>query len=623
MKIFKNAPIYLLVLSLLLFTVSPLPPSVYAADQRKIEFATDPNFGTESGTYSVQLNITPSIPGLDPGFLDPSKVMLGVYHVPKDETFDPSQRSKYSKIFERQYSGNGSDTTFTLQDYVTKNALPKPGDSLVAYLDVYALDMMTYSEGVKESIFSVPFTIPGEAEKPVEPSEPEVGSLTVKFQTKSGTTLVGGDYKIIQLTGTGTKDTVKRMPYGKYIVRLDLTPEGYIPLEPHQYTVDIDKEHKDVEVIFTFEAEAPPKEEGAIPYVNLTPVLAPDHPSVFIRIEDTDVHPVNGLTVTIIDSNQKRHPVLDAKLNTSDETPYKILALPIKLFADMGMGNFQIELKQPGYQTTLVPLTIAERTMLPVVNEDDAGYVYVSDNKMTIKTEPHATLNVTFLIDPRSEENILSVDAANITETSDGIYTVDFSALVDQLTEHKIVKVIASKEGKAPSEIVEVALKQKRADDSADTSEKPTPEPPDNSEQPVPNPTDNPSQPVPNPINKPSKPEPIPTDKPWRPVPNPTQTDKPVLDPSEMHTEPMDITNTTIASTSTNGLIHGTTTNPSANIPTTKVSVTAQTSPTSAETKAAQKLPQTGEYTGSQIPILLLILIGLTGVSLLRSRQEK
>lgn len=477
MKIIRKVLSCLGGLALLLFAFYGLSTFVYAEQVRTVEFSSNPTFGTEAGNYQVELKISPEIPSPDPGFIDPSQVKLGVYRVPKGQTFDQSQRSQYAKLFEKSYSGDGTDTTFQLGDYVPKSALPQPGDTLVAYLDVYAFDMTTYSETIKESVFSQPYSLPGEAEPGVNPTEPEVGRLIVKFQTQGGEPLQGGDFEIIQLTGTGTKQTLEQMPYGKYIVRLSLVPEGYAPIEPRQYTVDINKANPQAEVVFAFNREnleGDPEKEKAIPYANLTPILAPDHPSFFIRIEDPEVHPVKGLTVTLIDPKGGRHPVLDAKLNRSDETPYKILALPMALFRDLGLGAFKVELKQAGYQTTLVPLTLAPRTQIPVVNETDDGFVFVSDHKMTVKTEPEVRLEITFLMDPRSEENLLSIDASHIQETSSGHYVIDFTHLADQLANHKIVKVVAIKAGKAPSEIVEVSLKQMRPDSPVRSQPGPT-----------------------------------------------------------------------------------------------------------------------------------------------------
>lgn len=76
--------------------------------------------------------------------------------------------------------------------------------------------------------------------------------------------------------------------------------------------------------------------------------------------------------------------------------------------------------------------------------------MYLSDGKFSVKTEP-AVLTVSFLINPRLEDGIITVPDFAVTSDGMGNFNVDFSSLVPRLSEHKVVKVVAQSTGKAQS----------------------------------------------------------------------------------------------------------------------------------------------------------------------------
>ncbi len=366
---------------------------------------------TPSKENTVVITADQEFPTVDAMGVDPSRVEFAVYIVPPGQVFDPKQATSYDLLFGKAtpYLGHGGDNTITLKDYLTARGIPAQGSSFVPVMRVYHFDMNTYSEVEKYQVTgnSVVYGLP--AEKENEASNPDTGEPSTEPAPAPEPGIDPG---------------------------ANPTPAPESGADPAPAVKDI-------------------------PVANLTPVLASDHPNVFIRIEDTDVHPVNGLTVTIIDPQGGLHPVTDAKLNSSDETIYKILSLPTSLF-DQGLGEYAVELTQPGYNTKRVPVKFAERTTTPVVNEAHGGTVYLEDGKLIVKTDPNAVLKVEFMIDPRIEDDLIEVDASKIVQTSAGVYEVDFSNLVDQLDKHKVVKVIAAASDRAPSDIVIVGVQQKR-----------------------------------------------------------------------------------------------------------------------------------------------------------------
>lgn len=464
--------------------LSPISPAAATENNAiTLSFANTPTLPTKPGNYQVELQASPSFPQPDPGMMDPSKVEVGIYLLKNGETFQSAKRATYKVLFQKQYTSFGDKTTFTVGDYLPASSLPKPGDTLVPFIQTYAFNMATYGEDIKEFIAGEPYTFPGGGENP--PSKPEFGKLQVSFLDENGQNVADGDFEIIQRTGAGTKETMDKMPFGTYIVHLTKLPADYELKGDSKISLTLDAANPQQHIVFKLQKKVAPPAES-IPYTLLTPILSPDHPQVFIRIENKEIHPINGLKVYITASNGNAHEVVDAKLNSSDETPYKILALPLTEFKD-GFGKYKITLTQAGYQKAEVPFTLAPRTNLPIPNAADKGYVYIEDGKLSVTTEAGVKLTVSFLRDPRLEEGIITIDSEHIKDDGQGKYTIDFSHLKEQLDGYKHVKIVAQAPDKAPSDIVTVRLYAKRSTPNPDNntgSESPdntfTPAHPDN-----------------------------------------------------------------------------------------------------------------------------------------------
>lgn len=484
----KKRKIFAFLAVIVLFSLwgilSPISPAAATENNAiTLSFANTPTLPTKPGNYQVELQASPSFPQPDPGMMDPSKVEVGIYLLKNGETFQSAKRATYKVLFQKQYTSFGDKTTFTVGDYLPASSLPKPGDTLVPFIQTYAFNMATYGEDIKEFIAGEPYTFPGGGENP--PSKPEFGKLQVSFLDENGQNVADGDFEIIQRTGTGTKETMDKMPFGTYIVHLTKLPADYELKGDSKISLTLDAANPQQHIVFKLQKKVAPPAES-IPYTLLTPILSPDHPQVFIRIENKEIHPINGLKVYITASNGNAHEVVDAKLNSSDETPYKILALPLTEFKD-GFGKYKITLTQAGYQKAEVPFTLAPRTNLPIPNAADKGYVYIEDGKLSVTTEAGVKLTVSFLRDPRLEEGIITIDSEHIKDDGQGKYTIDFSHLKEQLDGYKHVKIVAQAPDKAPSDIVTVRLYAKRSTPNPDNntgSESPdntfTPAHPDN-----------------------------------------------------------------------------------------------------------------------------------------------
>lgn len=484
----QKRKIFALLAAIVLFSLwgifSPISPAAATENNAiTLSFANTPTLPTKPGNYQVELQASPNFPQPDPGMMDPSKVEVGVYLLKNGETFQSSKKSNYKVLFQKQYTSFGDKTTFTVGDYLPASSLPKPGDTLVPFIQTYAFNMATYGEDIKEFIAGEPYTFPGGGENP--PSKSEFGKLRVSFLDENGQNVADGDFEIIQRTGTGTKETMDKMPFGTYIVHLTKLPAGYELKGDSKISLTLDAANPQQHIVFKLQKKVAPPAES-IPYTLLTPILSPDHPQVFIRIENEEIHPINGLKVYITASNGNTHEVVDAKLNSSDETPHKILALPLTEFKD-GFGKYKITLTQAGYQKVEVPFALAPRTNLPIPNAADKGYVYIEDGKLSVTTEAGAKLTVSFLRDPRLEEGIIIIDSEHIKDDGQGEYTIDFSHLKEQLDGYKHVKIVAQASDKAPSDIVTVRLYAKRSATNPDNntgSESPdntfTPAHPDN-----------------------------------------------------------------------------------------------------------------------------------------------
>lgn len=447
----------------------------YADPGLSVSFAEKPQVPSASGNFSVKIKGEPSIPAYDVMDYDPYEVYVGVLLVPAKESLDPANPDKHPSLIRKKWTGTEGERIAEISDYLTESSLPKPGDKLIPYVETYAFDMGSYSVTRSAFVTGEPFVIEGDAPGG---SDEEFGSLKVIFVDENGAEVPGGDFDITPVSGTGTKELMSRMPFGSYAVTCTVIPEGYEPNGRTRETVKIDAASPHAVVSFKLkkEQEAPGPQDKSIPYAMLTPVLAPDHPQVFIRIEDDAVHPVNGLEVEVVAPDGSGHPVLSPKLNSSDETPHKILALPLSEFSE-GLGDYLIRLKQDGYTTTEIPFKLAERTATPSVNEADGGYVYVSDGRLSVSTEAEAQLEISFLIDPRLEDGVIRLDPARISSNGAGEFEADFSALAARLSTHRVVKVVAQAPGKAPSDIIEVSLIQKR-------NEAPAPDEPQNPDGP-------------------------------------------------------------------------------------------------------------------------------------------
>lgn len=486
-----------------------LPTTAAHAQELTVDFAQTPVFGTTSGIYTVKLSVTPEIPTPELGVTD--EVKLGVLLVRRGQNFDPATRRGAKTLLETSYRGFGGDNEWTLSDYVPQSSLPAPGDRLLPYLQTSAYGA---SFTLEETGFYLgnSYTMPGASDPAdttsgtAEGSEkansglaggnpengtvvtvgPSRGSIRVRFVAEDGREVPStGAFSIQKLIFGDFGFTVGNptdLEFHNYKVAVDQVPTGYelAAGQASSQKIELSLENADPVVEFRLRSlsvapvtgEAP--SEGEIPTVNLTPVLAPDHPNVFIRIEDNNVHPVNGLQISWLNHRKERSKILAPKLNTSDESPYRILSLPLKELPLVGEGTYWVVLSQPGYAETYVRVDIAPRTQLPVVAKENRGYVFLDEGSFTVDTEKDAVLDISFLLDPRLEEGIIHLDPQrDIATDLQGHFVVDFSRFADQLTKHRVVKVIARAPGLADSEIVEVALRKNASEVAASAADNP------------------------------------------------------------------------------------------------------------------------------------------------------
>lgn len=251
---------------------------------------------------------------------------------------------------------------------------------------------------------------------------------------------------------------------------LDLTAQTYwlhqtAPAPDHK-SMSVNPQKITIRAGSGFKTEIIENEEESdptlIPFEVTDDPYASDIPNVYVKLLDQNVHPMNGLHVTMVRPDGSSKELLDAKVNEKH-----ILVLTPKDFAAQGEeqpkpGSYILKLTQNNYKPTDVPINFANRTTTPIVGDKSAEHIYKEDNSVEITTDKHAKLWVTFLDNPKSEDNMVEIAADDIYEDPAGTYTVYFAKYQEKIKTSSVMKVLAQAPGKAKSEIVIVSLKDVR-----------------------------------------------------------------------------------------------------------------------------------------------------------------
>lgn len=331
----------------------------------------------------------------------------------------------------------GSDVTF-IGTWAQQNAL---GRLQIKVLDANDPDLKLQGAGFKLTLDEEGNSLATSAD----------GSITLNdlISNKQGECGVGG-------TPLHTID-LKAQTYWLHQIKTAPDHKSMSP-NPRQITVTAGSGFK-TEIIENAEGSDP----QPIPFEVMDDPYAPDIPHIYVKLLDENVHPINGLSVTVIRPDGSSEKLYDAKVNDKH-----ILVLKPKDFAAQGkdqpeLGHYTLKLTQPDFQPTDIPINFAERTTTPLVGKAGADHIYKEDGSIEITTDKQAKLWVTFMDNPRSEENLVEIAPNDIDEYPAGTYTVYFEKYRERITTSTVMKVVAQAPHKAKSDIVIVSIKDARS----------------------------------------------------------------------------------------------------------------------------------------------------------------